>query len=470
MDEVIPVDMAEREVEIRPKEAQKRRKVTDAYNVEDPFFEEDKVVGAFECTYRNFYCLSGEAPENFGVERERKEASEKKEKREISRERYQIKKMEALEKCHSVGPEEVDSFARDLVVLEVLTSQDLSAESLLEEVKEKIPGGNPRLFEGIRHWMGESGLRKIQDGAEAQEREALERVKEEISRRVKEKKEEKIVFDDELLDVLAGYVEVQYLLFYVRLFSSGKKRVLEHKVKKNIVKELQEVFPVGCRSASLGKKIASYVTKKSKGGGAKRAVKESDESEGSEESRGEDLPGGDGESPNNNPNNLVVDREEKSEKTGILEGSVPESAGEELSLGGESLLSAGSAGEESGRAPESAFGGGLPETPAPPARGKRGIKRKNAVEDLRAGEELGSAPEVQSVDPSKISSGPAGEKESLTSKRQKRSPSSSKKGQGKRKPPVEGSNTPNNPKAEAETLNGSDLETVEAQEVLDTTE
>ncbi|KAI5190039.1 hypothetical protein NEMIN01_0824 [Nematocida minor] len=264
------VSFDEKEVEIREKEMKTKKRVVDAYDMEDPFYQEDEAVATFECKYKNFFCLSGESL----VERKKEEKEEKakKEKKETSRERYLKQKQEKLEE-YTAAPEDADRIIKELVTLEILTAQEPSRDTLLDEIVKVKPGEDrEKTGAKIDELMSKEGLQNLLKEAEEECKKIVGEIEVEIKKKIEESAEKETVdesskitqlsFDDDFLEKLTKYTEIEYLCFFIKLFLAGKKRILEHKVKKNIVKMLQEVFPVEYRSSSLGKKIASYVIKK----------------------------------------------------------------------------------------------------------------------------------------------------------------------------------------------------------------
>lgn len=274
MNSVVTVDFAEKEVEIKKKEVKKKKRVVDTYDMEDPFYQEDEIVNTFECRYDNFFCLSGESHierrKDEAEQKEERDERSKKEKKETTRERYLQQKQEKLEEYSTAQDEpEKKRVVKELVILEVLTAQEPSASRLVEEMMRASPNANKLEVEKtVENLMGTKGLEKLQDETEIRTAEITQQIKQELQRRIDRAAESpegrQLQFDDELFDLLVEYTEVEYLLFYIKLFLAGKKRILEHKVKKNIVKNLQELFPVEYRSVSLGKKIASYIIKRRK--------------------------------------------------------------------------------------------------------------------------------------------------------------------------------------------------------------
>ncbi|KAI5137045.1 hypothetical protein NEAUS06_2077 [Nematocida ausubeli] len=271
MHSVIVVNFSEKEVEIKNKEVKKKRRVVDVYDVMDPFYQEDEEVNTFECKYENFYCLTGES----AVER-RKEAEieyeEKlrKDKKETARERYVKQKQEKLEEYAASSPEGRAAVLDKIAILELVTTQELDAKSLAEEVVNKCPDENIKELEKVlTKTFSKEGMEEMYAKAEEKKNALGEEVKVESLKRIKKDEatgRPEIQFDPKFLDLLVKYTDVEYLMFYIKLFLSGKKRILEHKVKKNAIRALHEYFPVECRSMSLGKKIASHVIKKRRRG------------------------------------------------------------------------------------------------------------------------------------------------------------------------------------------------------------
>lgn len=286
MHTVKTVSFSEKEVEIREKEVRSKKRTVDAYDMEDPFYQEDEAINAFECSYKNFFCLSGENH----VERKREESEEKddrmkKEKRETTRERYLQEKQEMLEEYASNPKEALSVFIKRLVTLEILTAQELRKDVLLEKVEKANPSVNKEeASTWIDEYISRDGLEALQKEIEDRSRNMLSELKgsidEKIDENIRMNQEDgnvhpkQIKFDEEFLNRLKNYTDTEYLLFYIRLFLGGRKRILEHKVKKNIIKELKEIFPVEYRSNSLGKKIASYIVKKRKSEQNKESLSE----------------------------------------------------------------------------------------------------------------------------------------------------------------------------------------------------
>ncbi|KAI5143341.1 hypothetical protein NEPAR06_1771 [Nematocida parisii] len=279
MHAVTIVDLSKKEVEIKKKEVKKKRRIVDVYDITDPFYQEDEEVTTFECRYENFFCLSGDAPAEKKKEAEgESEEKTKKDKKETARERYAKQKQDRLEEYSEVPSDQKAKALKELAVLELLTAQEPAAKDLVDAIMGLYPNENKEEIKNIiEKVLSKEGMEGIFAEAEKTKKELSNEIQPEILKRVKKNEvtdAQEIQFDNELLDLLVRYTDVEYLIFYIKLFISGKKRILEHKVKKNAVIALQELFPAECRSSSLGKKIAMHVIRKKKPDQAKESYSE----------------------------------------------------------------------------------------------------------------------------------------------------------------------------------------------------
>ncbi|KAI5188600.1 hypothetical protein NECID01_0213 [Nematocida sp. AWRm77] len=279
---VVHVDLAQKEVELQSTSKQKKRKTADTYDTNDPFFQEDEAVGPehAECQYENFYCVSGEKMLSI-VEKKREEKKEehkiKKEKRESTRQKFLEEKEELLAsiKAGDVSETDFGESAQKLVVLEILTAQDAKPETLLQAAEESLAKDQfEKISPLIKQSFTKESVEHILEKAVGESQALQEEIKEEIEKE-KQKVEEleaedptdakyaKLQFDAAFIEKLCQYTDKEYLVIYFNMYLSGKKRVLEYGIKKNIFCQLQSFFPSTYGSnGSLGKKIASHVLKK----------------------------------------------------------------------------------------------------------------------------------------------------------------------------------------------------------------
>ncbi|KAI5180398.1 hypothetical protein NEOKW01_0702 [Nematocida sp. AWRm80] len=275
MNTIISIRPTEKEVQVREIKREKRRKEIDKYDTDDPFYQEDEEVfiEVFKCDYDNYYCYAGDVVE--GSQREEKEETKpKKEKKENIKEGFLLYREESIHFLLSAEESQLDKIVEDLVIADIVTSQAPNKTDLLNEIQPELSPEKYKAIESIiNNKYTYKYLQKYLEGVTEEKTEILARIKEEIERE-KERidKEEtgdpetrysKIHLNNTLLDLLSLYSEKEYIIYYVSLYISGKKRVLEHALKKQIFMELLRLFPAGFgANGSLGKKIASYALKK----------------------------------------------------------------------------------------------------------------------------------------------------------------------------------------------------------------
>ncbi|KAI5171298.1 hypothetical protein NEFER03_0657 [Nematocida sp. LUAm3] len=274
MNRVIEVDLEQREIEVRKTEKQKKKRSQDAYDINDPFFQEDEEVQVeaytVDCEYRNFRCI-GEGEEEKRRE-EPKESVKKKEKREITKHLYEEDKLKAIEEINKQEPN-LDKLIEKIVIYDVITSLEPNKDVLLQQVKEKTDESlHKRIEELIEDFYMENHLKKVAEKKKQKNQVILEDVKERIDE-IKQDMDaknpenpgryENLTISDEFIQVLADFTENEYIFFYINLYLTQKKRVLEYAVKKGIFQQLQEYFPDSSMlSGSLGKRISLYLLKK----------------------------------------------------------------------------------------------------------------------------------------------------------------------------------------------------------------
>ncbi|KAI5184323.1 hypothetical protein NEHOM01_0068 [Nematocida homosporus] len=291
MNRIIWVDLEDQEVEVRKVESIKRKKAADQYDIADPFFQEDEDKGTdvLACEYQHFFCLAGESVQ--GLEKKKEElggeTKNKKEKRESTRQGFMDDKEVLLASLSERPLADLPEQARQLLVLEILTAQEPSLSGLLADVRESQSKQKDQngvaLMSKERLAMIEAELTRIfteeylvaiGETTKTESAELLDIIKGIIAAQKAEidlkepndpteAKYAKLVFDDSFIELLSQYTDKEYLLFYLNLYLSNKKRVLEYTVKKAIFQQLQELFPSTYGSVgSIGKKISSYNLKR----------------------------------------------------------------------------------------------------------------------------------------------------------------------------------------------------------------
>jgi len=283
MNRVVLVDLEDKEATIGEEEKQKRRKTSERYDSEDSFYEEDEKPekGETDCRYENFYCVQGDslAPAERRSEGRDEKSEKKKEKREIIREKFVDEKEKLVRELESVPESRIEEVIERLVVLEVVTEQEPSAEMLVRSIRETTEQAYNTTEDIVRRTFAKERLEKIVESVKKE----IEAIEEEIKRCIGENESassmgqeggtggdaegsSKIKFNDSFMEILSNYTDREYIVFYMNLYLSGKKRVLEHSVKKNIFINLRKLFPPDIREKvmSLGKKIAVHFLKKTK--------------------------------------------------------------------------------------------------------------------------------------------------------------------------------------------------------------
>lgn len=292
---VLEVELGEKEVQVNKLEQKEQKPAQDQYDTDDSFLDEEEELEALasECEYDNFVCIAKgttwgskrkEEPqlqkikkikkiskvsklENSGREMPRI----RKVKKENMRLAFFEKKEEKMKSLPNITADAAEQAFHEILVLEILTSDRVSIETLSLKLREIVKNEEAR--ERIRAYAETRAHNSIIEMYEEKNREQAqlkEKIEEEIEKEKKrideqfpddysESKYCSIVLEDELLETMLKYAENAYLVFFTDVYLTGKVRPKEYKPKYQIFEDLSAMFPESYGNThSVGKKVAGY--------------------------------------------------------------------------------------------------------------------------------------------------------------------------------------------------------------------